>query len=147
MPHPGFKSESGMSKFFRHDFSRPLGRPASDGCDATVIFEKTTLVLRLEANICETDEMQHLPEPIASVREIMARNGGARSRIEAAENHVEAFSEDIRFIPPSSGSVRVACLFALLAPAQSSTISKSVISRSAVMWIMTNRSPLSFIKR
>ena len=147
MPHPGFKSESGLSKFLCRDLSRTLGRPSDDCGDAAAICEQTPLVLRLEAYISETGEMQHLPEPIASVREIMARNGGARSRIEAAENHVEAFSEDIRFIPPSSGSVCAAYLFALLAPAQSSTISKSVISRSAVMWIMTNRSPLSFIKR
>jgi hypothetical protein len=95
MLHLGFKSESGLSKLFRQDLSRPLGRPANDGCDAAAVFEQTTLVLRLEAHISETGEMQHRPEAIAAVREIMASNGGARSRIEAAENHVEASSEDI----------------------------------------------------
>ena len=48
--------------------------------------------------ISETGEMQHRPEAIGSIREIVARDGGARSRIETAENHVQTFGEDIRII-------------------------------------------------
>jgi len=98
MPHLGFKSESGLSKFLRRDLSRPFSRPANDGGDAAAIFEQTALVLRLEAHVSEAGEMQHRPEAIGSIREIVARDGGARSRIETAENHVQTPSEDIRFI-------------------------------------------------
>ena len=98
MPHLGFKSESGLSKFLRRDLSRPFSRPANDGGDAAAIFEQTALVLRLEAHVSEACEMQHRPEAIGSIREIVARDGGARSRIETAENHVQTPSEDIRFI-------------------------------------------------
>jgi hypothetical protein len=98
MQHLGFKSDSGLSKFLRRDLSRSLGRPANDRGDAAAIFEQTPLVLRLEAHISETGEMQHRPEAIGSIREIVARDGSARSRIETAENHVQTLSEDIRFI-------------------------------------------------
>jgi hypothetical protein len=98
MPHLGFKSESGPSKFLRRDLGCPFGRPANDGGDATAIFEQTPLVLRLEAHISETCEMQHRPEAIGSIREIVARDGSGQSRIETAENHVQTPSEDIRFI-------------------------------------------------
>src|ERR1700722_16760452 len=81
MPHLGFKSESGLSKFLRRDLSRPLGRPANDGSYAAAIFEQTLLVLRLETHISETGEMQHRPEAICSIREIVARESGAQSRI------------------------------------------------------------------
>ena len=98
MPHLGFKPESGLSKFLRRNLSRPLGRPANDGSNPAAIFEQTPLVLRLKAHISETGEMQHRPEAVGSIREIMARNGGTRSRIETTENHVQTTSEDIRFI-------------------------------------------------
>jgi hypothetical protein len=77
-----------LSKFLRRDLSGPLGRQANDGGDAAAIFEQTPLVLRLEAHISETGEMQHRPEAIGSIGEIVARDGSGRSRIETAENHV-----------------------------------------------------------
>ena len=98
MPHLGFESESGLSKFLRRDLSRPLGRPANDGSYAAAIFEQTLFVLRLETHLSETGEMQHRPEAIASIREIVARESGAQSRIETAENHVQTPGEDIRLI-------------------------------------------------
>ena len=98
LPHLGFKSKSGLSKFLRRDLSRPLGRPANDGRDPAAIFEQTPLVLRLKARISETGEMEHRPEAIGSIREIVARDDGAQSRIETAEDYVQTPSEDIRFI-------------------------------------------------
>ena len=98
MPHLGFKSESGLSIFLRRDLSRPLGWPANDGGDTAAIFEQTPLVLWLEAHIGETGQIQHRPEAIGTIREIVARDDGARSRIEAAEDHVQTLGEDIRFI-------------------------------------------------
>src|SRR5580704_14874917 len=67
MPHLGFKSESGLSKFLWRDLSRTLGRPSNDCGDAAAIFEQTPLVLRLEAYISETGEMQRRPETIGSI--------------------------------------------------------------------------------
>jgi hypothetical protein len=52
-------------------------------------------VLRLQAYICEAREMQHRPEAIVSIREIMAVGDCAGCRIETTENHVEAVREDI----------------------------------------------------
>ena len=39
--------------------------------------------------------MQHRPEAIASIREVVAGSCGTRGRIQTAENHVEASAEDI----------------------------------------------------
>ncbi len=97
-PDLGFKPESSLQEFFRQHLIRPLGRPADDRCDAASIIEQTTLVLWLEPNVRETGELQHRPEAIASTREVVAGSCGARGRIQAAENHVEACAEDIRFI-------------------------------------------------
>jgi hypothetical protein len=74
-------------------------------------YSSTTLVLWLEPNVRETGEMQHCPKAIASVREVVAGCRGTRGRIQAAENHVEASAEDIRFISdqtasPSAGPAR-----------------------------------------
>ena len=85
-------------KFFRRHLIRPLGRPADDRGDAAAIFEQTTLVLWLEPNVRESCELQHRPEAIASTREVVASSCGARGRIQAAEDHVEASREDIRLI-------------------------------------------------
>jgi len=98
MPHLGFKPESSLPEFFRRDLRCSLGRPADNGCDAAAIFEQTALVLRLEAHVGETGEMQHRPEAIVAVREVMARDRGAQGRVEAAEDHIKASGEDIRLI-------------------------------------------------
>ena len=62
--HLGLKLEPSCLEFFRGDLIRPPGRPADDGGDAAAIFEQTTLVMRLEADIGETSEVQHSPEAI-----------------------------------------------------------------------------------
>ncbi len=110
-PNLGFKPDSSLAEFFRQHLIRPLGRPADDRGDAAAIFEQTTLVLWLEPNVRETGEMQHRPEAIASIREVVAGSYGTRGRIQTAENHVEASAEDIRFISdqatrPSAGPAR-----------------------------------------
>ena len=110
-PNLGFKPDSSLEEFFRQHLIRPLGRPADDRGNAAAIFEQTTLVLWLEPNIRETGEMQHRPEAIASIREVVAGSYGTRGRIQPAENHVEAFAENIRFISdqatrPSAGPAR-----------------------------------------
>ncbi len=56
-----------------------IGRPENDGSDPAAIFEQTPLFLRLKPYIGETGEMQHRPEAIGSIREIVARDGGART--------------------------------------------------------------------
>jgi hypothetical protein len=109
MPHLDFKSESGLSKFLRRDLSRPLGRPENDGSDPAAIFEQTPLFLRLKPYIGETGEMQHRPEAIGSIREIVARDGGARSRIETAENHVQTRSEDPLHSSSNKSAHRLLC--------------------------------------
>jgi hypothetical protein len=53
--------------------------------------------------------MQYRPEAIASVREVVAGCCGTCGRIQAAENHVKASTEDIWFIsaqvtPASAGA-------------------------------------------
>ena len=110
-PDLGFKPESSLQEFFRQHLIRPLGRPADDRGDAAAIFEQTTLVLWLEPNVRETGEMQHRPEAIASIREVVAGTCSARARIQAAENHVKAAAEDIWFVsaqvtPPSANALR-----------------------------------------
>src|ERR1700720_4596219 len=110
-PNLGFKPDSSLEEFFRQHLIRPLGRPADDRGDAAAIFEQTTLVLWLEPNVRETGEMQHRPEAIASIREVVAGSCGTRGRIQTAENHVKASAEDIRFISeqatrPSTGPAR-----------------------------------------
>ena len=98
MPHLGFKPESSLPEFFRRDLLCSSGRPADNGGNAAAIFEQTALVLGLEAHVGETGEMQHGPEAIVSVREVMARDRGAQGRVEAAEDHLKASGEDIRLI-------------------------------------------------
>ena len=69
------------------------------------------LVLWLEPNIRETGGLQDRPEAIVSMRKVVAASCGTRGRIQAAENHVEASAEDVRFISeqatrPSAGPAR-----------------------------------------
>jgi hypothetical protein len=87
-----------LPEFSRRDLSRPLGRSVNGGGDAAPIFEQTPFVLRLEAHIGETGEMQHPPEAVVSVREVVTGDDGAQGRIETAKNHVKPFGEDIRII-------------------------------------------------
>jgi hypothetical protein len=98
MPHLGFKPESSLPEFFRRDLLCSIGRPADNGCNAAAIFEQPALVLGLEAHVGETGEMQHRPEAIVAVREVMARDRGAQGRVEAAEDHIKAFGQDIRLV-------------------------------------------------
>ena len=72
MPHLYFEPAPGPLEFFRRHLSRPLGRSADDGGDPAAIFQQTTLVFWLEANIGETGEMEHRPKAIASVAEVVA---------------------------------------------------------------------------
>ncbi|SRR6266851_1359618 len=105
MPHLGFEPTPSLPEFFRRHLIRPLGRSANDGGDPAAIFEQTTLVLWLEADIGETGEMEHCPKAIASVGEVVAGYRCARGRIQAAKNHVEASGEDIRLIPDQANPV------------------------------------------
>jgi hypothetical protein len=70
----------------------------------------------LEAHIGETGEMQHRPEAIASVREVVARDNRARSGIQTAKNDVESSSEDVRIVTdgPTSNLVRMSASAQLL---------------------------------
>ena len=51
--------------------------------------------MRLKPHVAETGEMQHTPEAVASVREVIACGCGTRGGIEATEDHVKAIGEDI----------------------------------------------------
>src|SRR6202012_5653917 len=72
--------------------------PANGGGDAAAIFEQAPLVLRCKAHIGKTGEMQRRPEAVAAMRKIVTRDGGAQSWIQTAENNIQAWSEDIRFV-------------------------------------------------
>ena len=98
MLHLAFKAETGLPEFFGRYLFCSLRRPSNNGCDTAAVFEQTALVFCPEARVGEAGEMQHGPESIARVGEVVARGGGTRSRIEPAENHGEAFGKDIRFI-------------------------------------------------
>jgi hypothetical protein len=93
-----------LPEFFRHDLIGPLSRPTDHRGDAAAIFEQTTLVLWLQAHISETGEMQHGPEAIASVREVITVGSGTGRRIETAKNNVEPTIEDIWLISDQSSS-------------------------------------------
>jgi hypothetical protein len=95
MLHRGFERKPGLAELLRRDILRPIGRPADNSCDPAAIFEQTALVLGLKALVGEAGEMQHRPETIASVREVLARNRGAQSGIDAAEDHIKAAGKDI----------------------------------------------------
>jgi hypothetical protein len=49
--------------------------------------------------IGEAGEMQHRPEPVVAVREVMPVDGGAVRRVDAAKDHVKTVSEDVRRVP------------------------------------------------
>jgi hypothetical protein len=49
--------------------------------------------------IGEAGEMQHRPEPVVGVREVMPVDCGAVRRIDAAKDHVETLSENVRRVP------------------------------------------------
>ena len=94
MAHLGLEREPCLPEFFGRDVLRSIGRPEDNGCDAAAIFEQSALVLGLKTHVAEIGEMQHRPKTDCWVREIMARNRGAQSRIDTAEGHIENYGQE-----------------------------------------------------
>ena len=97
LPHLRLESLTGLPEFFRRDLLRTPARPTDNGGDAAAVLQQAALVLRPTAHVGEAGEVQHAPEAVASIREVMPRGRGARGRIETAEDHIEVFGKEITF--------------------------------------------------
>src|ERR1700722_1673101 len=96
--HLRFELSTGLPEFIRRHLLCTPGWPADNGGDAAAIFEQKALLLRLKEPLGETREMQHAPKAIASVRKVISSSRSARGWIDATENHVKVFGENIRFV-------------------------------------------------
>jgi len=71
------------------------GRPRHNRGDSTAKLQQLLFVFGPQLPIGEAGEMQHRPEPVVAVREVMPVDGGAVRRIDAAKDHVETLGEDV----------------------------------------------------
>src|ERR1700733_248553 len=106
MPEHGFKTWSRLSVLFIRHLIQTPGSATADCRDAAAIVEQPAFVLWLESNIGETGEIQHGPESITLVGEIVTNGNGACGWIESAENHVETLGENIRLVRKQRGLLR-----------------------------------------
>jgi hypothetical protein len=96
--HLGFDARPRLPEFVRRHIDGPSRRPVDDGGQAASELEQAPLLVRLKADVGEAGEMQHRPEAIAAAGEVVTGDCGGRSRVHAAEDHVEIAGENVRFI-------------------------------------------------
>jgi len=71
-------------------------RPINHRRQAASVLQDRTIVLRKYFLRCEAGEMDHAPEAIASSSKMMPNRGRRHSGIDPAEDHSEAFGDDVR---------------------------------------------------
>jgi hypothetical protein len=85
-------------KFLRRNVPRAPGRSTDNRGQAAVIVKQAHFIPRLKAYRGESRHVQHLPEAIAWMGEVMSVSGSRPCGIKATEDDIQAAGENIRLI-------------------------------------------------